>query len=66
MPQKTERSLMKMGSNLIITLPKGWTDFWGIEKGEKVEVISDGILLVIPPTCPKKAKIKEKLMEVLL
>jgi len=66
MPHQTRRSLMEMGSNFVITLPKSWTDFWRLEKGEKVEVISDGILLVIPPTYPKKTEIHERLMEVLL
>jgi len=66
MPHQTERSLMEMGSNFIITLPKAWTDFWGLKKGEKVEMISDGILLVIPPSYQKKAEIHEKLREILL
>ena len=64
MPSKDERCLMPMGNSLVMTLPKAWLNFWQLKKGERVEIVYDGILVVIPSNHPKKEELNRKLMEV--
>jgi AbrB family looped-hinge helix DNA binding protein len=47
MPNLVERSVINMGQgSYVITLPKPWVRYLGIRPGEKVEVISDGELII--------------------
>jgi len=42
-----ERSVIDMGQgSYIITLPKPWVRYFGIKPGEKLEVISNGELII--------------------
>ena len=66
MPSKDIRRLMPMGNSLVITLPKVWLNFWQLKKGEKLEIIYDGVLIIIPPNHPKKKEIRKKIKEALL
>lgn len=42
-----------MGNNFAITLPKSWTNFFKMKKGEKLEVRYNGVLVVLPPRISK-------------
>ncbi len=46
--QVDTRAVMKMGRSLIISLPKGFVIEHGIKKGDKVAVVWNGALRVIP------------------
>ena len=47
MPNLVERSVIDMGQgSYIITLPKPWVRYFGIKPGEKLEVISNGELII--------------------
>ena len=49
MPQQEERTISRVGCNsLMITLPKGWLRFHRLRAGDKVQVITNGELLVRP------------------
>ena len=47
MPNLVERSVIDMGQgSYIITLPKPWVRYFGIKPGEKLEIISNGELII--------------------
>ena len=49
MPNLTERSVFKIGEGgLAMTIPKPWWSYYQLEPGDKVQVISDGKLVVKP------------------
>lgn len=50
MPMSLKRTIMQMGhTSYVITLPKGWIDYYKLSPGDKVEIIiSDDGLLVRP------------------
>ncbi len=49
MPSLTLRSLMKMGQGgLVLTIPKGWAAFYGLQAGDKVVVVANGELRILP------------------
>jgi len=66
MPSISKRHIIPNGNSLVIVIPKDWLRFWGLQKGDKVDIIYNGVMVVIPPNHPKKEKIKEKMKEVLL
>lgn len=49
MPQVEERTISKVGeSSLMVTLPKGWLRFHGLQAGDKVLVRTNGKLTIEP------------------
>jgi AbrB family looped-hinge helix DNA binding protein len=45
--QIEERTVSRVGGNsLMVTLPKGWLRYMGIEAGDKVEVITNGEIII--------------------
>jgi len=47
--QIEERTVSKVGgASLMVTLPKGWLRYMGIRAGDKVEVITDGKIIIRP------------------
>jgi len=49
MPTIVERSVIDMGQgSYVMTLPKGWVRYFGIRPGDKLNVITDGDLIVRP------------------
>lgn len=66
MPSIEKRSLIQLGKNLIITLPCGWTKFWNMSKGEKVQILYESVLIVIPPACPNKEELEKKIRTFLM
>ncbi len=45
--QKEVRTVSKVGgSSLMVTLPKGWLRYMGIKAGDKVEVITNGEIII--------------------
>lgn len=68
MPTICKRSLIRMGEGrLVITVPKGWIRYYGLKAGDRLEVITDGELIIRPKRRMRKhmkTKNKEALMEV--
>lgn len=47
MPTLVERSVINMGQgSYVITLPKPWIRYLGIRPGERLEVITNGELII--------------------
>jgi len=47
MPIKVERKLFRIGEGgIAVTLPKAWIRYYGLEPGDKVEIIADGELTI--------------------
>ena len=45
--QIEERTVLRVGgSSLMVTLPKGWLRYMGIKAGDKVEVITNGEIVI--------------------
>ena len=66
MPVNEKRSLIQLDTNLAISLPKGWTKFWKMTKGEKIQVLYDSILVIIPSTHPKRKEVEKKVEQFLI
>jgi hypothetical protein len=51
MPGKTSRTVGISGTSQAryVVLPRAWCDGTGIRKGSRVEVLYDGVLVVVPP-----------------
>jgi bifunctional DNA-binding transcriptional regulator/antitoxin component of YhaV-PrlF toxin-antitoxin module len=50
MPTVTERKVVKFGGRaLVITIPKAWSDYYGIEAGQQLRVVAGDVLTVHPP-----------------
>jgi AbrB family looped-hinge helix DNA binding protein len=55
MPTISTRSLIKMGAGgLVITIPKGWSRYYGLKPGDRLEVIANGELTIRP--APRKSR----------
>lgn len=48
MPSKDKRSLIQLGPNLVVTLPKTWTEFFEMKRGSKIPIMYDSILIALP------------------
>lgn len=62
---KENRSLIRLCNTLVVTLPKGWTEFWGMEKGDKVQTMYNSIFVIIPLAHPRRDEIAERVKEFL-
>jgi len=60
MPTLVLRKLVRFGqSGLVLTIPKGWARYHGLEPGDKVEVIANRDLVVRLESEAKKRDKKE-------
>ena len=69
MPVQDTRSIIEVGGkrrSLALTLPNGWVKFWDLEKGLKVTVFYDSVLIVVPPNHPKMREIEEEIRKILI
>ena len=48
MPSKESRKVIKLGGSKAISLPKPFLDYHKIEGGDKVLLLYDGIILILP------------------
>lgn len=50
MPTLNERAVINLGQgSYVITLPKAWLRYFGIKPGDRLEVITNGELIIRPP-----------------
>ena len=57
MPTLALRKLIKFGeSGLVLTVPKGWTRYYGLKAGDRLEVIANGELTIRPERKRRQAK----------
>ncbi|MFX0137932.1 MAG: AbrB/MazE/SpoVT family DNA-binding domain-containing protein, partial [Candidatus Hodarchaeota archaeon] len=56
---KVTRKLQKQRSSYIITLPKLWVKSLGLEQGEDMSVVFNGIVKIIPPSLEQETTSKE-------
>jgi antitoxin component of MazEF toxin-antitoxin module len=48
-PQKETRKIIKIGNtSLGVILPKGWLQYAGLRHGDRVEVVTNGVVTVKP------------------
>ena len=51
MPSLMERSLIRFGDGgCVVTLPVAWLRFYGLQPGDKVELVANGELIIRPIT----------------
>lgn len=60
---KDTRKLIRHGDSNVVTLPPYWCRFWELGKGGEVEVLTNSVVVVVPPNLPqdKKDEIKRLL-----
>lgn len=50
----TERKVIRAGQRaLVITIPKAWSDYYGLKPGDQLLVVADDVLTVHPPKATK-------------
>lgn len=60
MPTLVERTVIDMGQgSYIITLPKPWLRYFGIRPGDKLEIETDGDLIIRRPRRKRIARPKK-------
>jgi len=57
MPILVERSLIKLGSCLAVTLPASWIRYYGLKAGDRVEIVGNGDLVIRLKREKKKEKV---------
>ena len=58
MPSLEERTIYRVGkSSLVITLPRGWLNYFGLTAGDSVELTNNGDLTIRP--CKRQEKVAE-------
>lgn len=61
MPNLVERSVIDMGQgSYVITLPKPWLPYFGIQPGDKLEIETDGDLIIRRPKRKRIARQKDR------
>ena len=49
MPCLTERTVIDLGQgSYVVCLPKAWLRYYGLKPGDKVEVVSNGVITIRP------------------
>lgn len=66
MPVEGKRNLLFLDKQPAISLPKGWVQFWKLQKKQSLPIVYNGILIVIPPTHPNIERIEQKIRKFLL
>jgi len=46
MPQLTERSVVKFGTSVGVTLPRGWVRYHKLEPGDKLLMVTNGEITI--------------------
>ena len=66
MPAKVERKIMKHGTSGVLTIPKAYRDYHGLDPGSAVTILYDSLLLVVPREyqhlLTEKARLIDKLL----
>ena len=58
MPTLVERTVIDMGQgSYIITLPKPWLRYFGIRPGDKLEVVTNGDLIIRLPKGKRRDRV---------
>ena len=52
MPGKVERSILASGRSRVVVIPPAWLRFYNLEKGDTVELIYNGLILIKPAGMP--------------
>ena len=69
MPSREERKIVKWGTgSKVISLPKPFLDYYNLEEGDKVLLLYDSLILVLPKDTSeellrKKAALIKELLE---
>ena len=57
MPTLTLRKLIKFGqTGLVLTIPKGWSRYYDLKAGDRLEVIANDELIIRPVRRTKRNK----------
>ena len=55
MPMLEKRRVRAIGGSLLLTLPKGWLNYFGVKAGDELEVVANGNLVIRPTREPDAA-----------
>lgn len=66
MPAKVLFKTMRHGSAVVVTIPKPYRDYHGLDAGSEVVILFDSLLLVVPKSLECVIKDKQKLIDLLL
>jgi bifunctional DNA-binding transcriptional regulator/antitoxin component of YhaV-PrlF toxin-antitoxin module len=57
MPIISDRAVIRFGKGgLVITIPKGWADYYDLRPGDKLRVIADDGLWILAPQLGREKK----------
>lgn len=57
MPHEETRKIIRVGNSLAVTMPKDWVQYFQLSQGDKVTLVSNGEIIIVPP---KKAETSQK------
>ena len=63
MASEDQRSVFEIGegqASLAITLPKPWMKFWRLKKRDKMLLLYNGVVVIIPPSHPNEKCMVER------
>ena len=68
MPGEVRRKIQRAGgrrpelASLTMTLPRPWARYEGVEEGDEVRILFEGILVVLPPRKTKHTEARVRAM----
>lgn len=64
MPGKTERVVGANGASQsrYVVLPRSWCEGTGVRKGSRVSVLTNSVLVIVPPRCDRETETVLRLM----
>ena len=48
MPHKQTRKVIRVGNSLAVTIPKPWSQYFGLSEKDEVVVLSNGAIVIKP------------------
>jgi len=66
MPVEVNRKMIMLDKQPVISLPRGWVDFWKLDKEKPLHVFYNSILIVIPNTHPDLKNLEQRIRKLLI
>lgn len=66
MALELKRNLIMLDKQPVISLPRGWVEFWKLHKKQSLKIMCNSILIIIPPNHPDIRNIENRVKNLLV
>ena len=61
-----KRNLIMLDKQPVISLPRGWVEFWKLQKKQPLQIMYNSIFIIIPPNHPNREAIEKRIRNILI